>query len=60
MIDNDYSMLQVFDVSCPFIANDSVFATKDDLVVSFDKGEEAIKRGCQWQIRYDIHLAKSI
>ena len=50
--------LQIFDRSCPYIASDSVFATKDDLVVDFVGGPEADKLGCKWQLQYDIHLVK--
>jgi catechol 1,2-dioxygenase len=47
---------QIFDRSCPYIDNDSVFATKDDLIVDFLPSKT--NKNVQWELPYDIRLAK--
>lgn len=51
---------QIFDGSCPFLQNDSVFATKDDLVVEFTKANHPEAKGCIWELEYDIRLVKQV
>ncbi|UZJ54386.1 hypothetical protein CBS101457_003706 [Exobasidium rhododendri] len=46
---------QIFDRSCPFIDNDSVFATKQDLIVDFLPSQS---KQVQWELPYDIRLAR--
>lgn len=51
---------QIFDRSCPYLQNDSVFATKDDLVVDFVKASHPEAKGCVWELPYDIRLVKQV
>lgn len=49
-------LLQIFDRSCPFIENDSVFATKDDLIVEFIPSHST---KAKWELEYDICVTAS-
>lgn len=51
---------QIFDRSCPYLQNDSVFATKDDLVVDFVKASNPQAKDCVWELPYDIRLVKQV
>lgn len=49
---------QIYDSNCEYVRNDSVFAVKDELIVDFKPaGEEAIERGCEFDLTYNIALA---
>ena len=46
---------QIFDSETPYLDNDSVFAVKDGLTVTFTprKGDEK----ANWELKYDITMA---
>ncbi|KAK7908320.1 hypothetical protein PG985_015623 [Apiospora marii] len=51
---------QVFDADCPYVGNDSVFATKEELCVRFvpaaaDENDDGGK-GVKWEVNYDFIL----
>ncbi len=49
---------QIYDRACPYVARDSVFGTKDSLVVDFRPPSEERKKAVQTQhdVQYDITL----
>lgn len=51
---------QIFDRGCPYLGSDSVFATKDDLVVEFAPAKCAEAKDAQWELSYDVCLAPVI
>lgn len=48
---------QVFDSKGKYLADDSVFAVKDSLLIDFRPASEKRKAKAQWEVEYNIQLA---
>ncbi|KAK8049276.1 hypothetical protein PG994_011006 [Apiospora phragmitis] len=47
---------QLFDAEDPYVDNDSVFATKEELCVRFNAVQAADEQGAKWELAYDFAL----
>ncbi|KAK8138906.1 hypothetical protein PG984_002286 [Apiospora sp. TS-2023a] len=52
---------QLFDADCPYVGNDSVFATKEELCVRFapaaqSGADDDSSKGVKWDVNYDFML----